>query len=73
MNEEFSWLKPRNLIGIATAMKQADTFTEREQLKRLMYRGVTEWAFIIAFFVALIMGFVVIDDGAGFIVANVPQ
>ncbi len=70
MSDGFYWLKPRNLYGISLALKQADSFTEREQLRKLMYRGILEWTFIAAFFAALVIGGIVIEDPTGVLVAS---
>ncbi|MGH1349383.1 MAG: hypothetical protein ACRBBN_01055 [Methyloligellaceae bacterium] len=70
MSDGFYWLKPRNIYGISQALKQTDSFAEREQLRKLMYRGILEWSFIIAFFAALIIGGMVIEDSTGVLIAS---
>ncbi len=70
MSDGFYWLKPRNLYRISQALKQVDSMAEREQLRKLMHRGILEWTFIVAFFAALIIGGVVIEDPTGVLIAS---
>lgn len=62
MRDDFLWLKPKYVVRISFAIMRAETAVERDQLYRLLYRGLFEWGVKVSVVLMLVMSVFLLED-----------